>query len=105
MPGRSRATNSIPPLEGKGGALFLGQVELEAMLLGGGDVQRLALLGIQLQRVGDQIDPFRRGLLVAGDELIDVSRRAPGLGGKIGLGHAGLGERHAHRGPEWTGVS
>ncbi len=85
--------------------LFLGEVELEAVLLGGRHVQRLPLLRVEVERVGDEVDPLGRRLLVAGDELIDVGRRAPGLGGKIGLCHAGLGKRHAHRGPEWTGVS
>ena len=85
--------------------LFFRQVELEAMLLGGGDVQFLALLGRELERVGDELDPLRRGLLEPGDELIDVGGRAPGLGRELGLGHASLGQRDADRGPEWTGVS
>jgi hypothetical protein len=51
--GRGRRASYRSPGEGAlgvaiDGSLFLGQVELEAVLLGGGDMQRLALFGREL---------------------------------------------------------
>jgi hypothetical protein len=89
------------PRSAKGKALVLRQLELEAVLLCGGDVELLALFRREFERVGDEVDLFRRWLLVAA-ELIDIGRRAAGLGSKLGLRHARLGERDAHRGkPLW----
>ena len=81
------------------------QIEFKAVLARGRHMQIAPLLRRKFQRVGDELDPFGRWLLMSGDELVDIGRRAAGLGGKLGLRHTGLGERDAHRGSEWTCVS
>jgi hypothetical protein len=42
---------------------FLGQVELEAVLLGGRDMEPLSLSRGQIERVGDEVDPSGDGVL------------------------------------------